>query len=29
LVAADVAVYEIGLERNDLESIFMDLVEAA
>ena len=29
LVAAGVEVYEIGLERNDLESIFMDLVEAA
>jgi lantibiotic transport system ATP-binding protein len=29
LVAAGVDVYEIGLERNDLESIFMDLVEAA
>lgn len=29
LVAAGVEVYEIGLERNDIESIFMDLVEAA
>ena len=29
LVAAGVAVYEIGLERNDLESIFMNLLEAA
>jgi lantibiotic transport system ATP-binding protein len=29
LVAAGVDVYEIGLERHDLESIFMDLVEAA
>lgn len=29
LVNAGVEVYEIGLERNDLESIFMDLVEAA